>query len=360
MKYALVLALLTTASLFVLSSPPVILSSPPVILSLSKDASAAETQGHLAYVDVGALQSTLRPQLAAYDREIAALKATQSVPQLSDTRGVVRRQAGVVKAGAVEARNTLAALRTTPPQPAAGSYRNALSSETATSLANFRAGLQARVESGYAARQQQFYEHEAKLQVQLERASADRRLALVLRMQNLKPPFANRAKLKAQIAAIDGRIARQVGALHASDQQLLAAYKARVEAQAASDYASMQSDMQRKAQANLQLHDRVARQTVRTTGAPRELQQAQFDAAGADISRRFSQIADADAAARGSAANQIIALQQDKAALTEEFRRSALAIASSIAQRRGLTLVDHPVAGATDLTHAVRAVLNGS
>ncbi len=326
-----------------------------VTLSLSKG-----DTGKYAYVDVARIvaSANLQTQMRAYDREIAALKATQSVPQLADTRGVVRRQAQVVRAGANEARDTLAALRTRPPQPAAGAYRHALANEASSSLAGFRAGLQARTATAYAARSQQFAEHEATLEIRLERAVADRRLQLQLRLQNLKPPFADRAKLRSQIAAIDGAIAQKVDALRASDAAKLAAYKSKLDAQAASDYASAVASMKRKAQANLALHARVARAEIQSSTAPKQWQAAQFDAAGADIARRFTAVADADDAARGDAANQIIALQRAKAALVSEYRDTVIALASAIAKSRGLTLVDHPTPGAVDLTRAVRATLH--
>lgn len=319
---------------------------------------AAQPKG-AAYVDVAKLQAMapLQAQLDAYDREIAALEATQSVPQLADTRGVVRKQAQVVKAGAAEARDTLNALRLQPKAPSGDAYRNAIAGETTASLVNFKRGLDARVASAVAARQQQFTEHEAQLEIQLERAVADRRLVLAIKLQNLKSPYADRPRLRAEIDAMDAQIARRVDGLRAADARALASYRAQLESQAAAQYATTASEMQRNARANLQLHGQVARGEASVPASGRLVKAQAFDAAGADISRRFNQIADGDAAARGDAANQIVALQRDKGALREEFRRSVIALATSIANARGLTLVDRPQPGAVDLTSEVAARL---
>lgn len=329
------------------------------VYMLAACASRTPQTHRLAYVDVARIDAprAVRTQIAAYDREIAALQATQAVPQLRDTRGVVWRQARVVTAGAREAKATLASLRVREPSDSGTAYRAALTATTANALTAFRASLNARVASAYAARAAQFQEHEAELAMKLERANADRRLILTVKLQNLKAPYADRPRLRAELNAMDAAIARRVDAMHAADQQHLAAYRARLDARAARQYASTSAGMARKERANWLARNRVAREAAAVQAHAPPLALASFRRAGNDIAHRFDTIANADTHARGESANEIVALERARGALAEEYRRSVLAAAAALARARGLQLTNRPARGAVDLTADVARVL---
>src|SRR5262249_3748326 len=153
----------------------------------------------------------LRGFFDAYDREAASLKATQNVPQLTDTRPITQRQANVVRNGAREANATIAALRSRVSQYApreslmlssnvrsqiinnyareaaairsqlddsTNTYRSELDREANTALAQYRRSVDARVTTAYNSRAQQLREEESNLQIQLIRQDAAEDLVL--------------------------------------------------------------------------------------------------------------------------------------------------------------------------------------
>ncbi len=178
----------------------------------------------------------MRGFYAAYDREAASLKATQHIPQLTDTRPIAQRQAQVVQNGAREANAALSALRSRVSQYApredamlssnvrsqmisnyareasavrskvgtsANVYRSELNREANASLAQYRASLDSRVNSAYAARAQQLREKESDLEIKLMRADAAQDMLLRVKLQNLKAPQVNRAALRARLNALE-------------------------------------------------------------------------------------------------------------------------------------------------------------
>ncbi len=370
-----------------------------------------------AYVDVRRIDSMpqMRNFYAGYDRETASLKATQTVPQLTDTRPIAQHQADVVRNGAREANVALDALRSRVSQYAPREdtmlssnvrsqiannyareasavrskvnsstdvYRSELDREANAALAQYRASIDSRVNSAYAARAQQLREKEADLQIKLLHADSGRDLQLRVKLQNLKGPLANRPALRAQLNAMEARENAALNALRAKDERTLAAYRAQLLASASRDYATMAHELQARAQANWQLRQRVTQaqmqmpqhlslngfsgasfgdRLIATANSLRDYVHTRFnnDAsstgtaftnASADIAQRFSTIASMDTDARGSAANEIIALQRYRSALSEQLDREARMVARRIATQRGLELSDTPSPGAVDLT----------
>lgn len=364
-----------------------------------------------AYVDATriAAMPELRGFYAAYDRETASLQATQNVPRLSDTRPVAEHQAGVVRSGAREANAALDALRArtsqySPRMPDAASirsqiannygresatvhakagqsaeqYRIELNREAQSALQSYRASLDARVNGAYAARAQQLREKEAELEIKLDRQDADQDLLLRVKLQNLKSPQVDRAALKAKLRALEAREDGLRRQLQARDAGTLAAYKSQVIAAATRDYATMAANLQHNVQANWQLRQRVSAAQMQApeqvsfpaiaglafsdrwsqfgNGASRT--GAAFTTSADDIARRFSAIGAMDTDARGSAANEIVALQRSRGSLGDELNRRAHAIGKALAEQRGLVLVDAPRPGAVDLTADVERQLH--
>ncbi len=343
---------------------------------------SAPTHG-VAYVDVRRIEAMpqMRGFYAAYDREAASLKATQSVPQLTDTRPIAKRQAQVVQNGAREANATLAALRSrvaryepredwmlsanvrsqivnnyareasavrSKADESTNVYRSELNREANASLAQYRASLDSQVNSAYAARAQQLHEKESDLEIKLMQKDSAQDMLLRLKLQNLKAPQVNRAALRARLNGLESREDAAVNALRAKDAATLAAYRAQLVASASRDYASMGRELQAKAQANWQVRQRVAQaqlqmpqhltlggqsnasfgdRLIATANGLRDYVRTRFNndatttgtaftSASADIAQRFSTIASLDTDARGSSANEIIALQRQRSALS--------------------------------------------
>jgi hypothetical protein len=406
------------------------------IALLAGCAASAQTASHpathgVAYFDVRRIQalSEMRGFYEAYDREAASLKATQSVPQLTDTRGTAQRQGEVAKSGAREASNALAALRSRVTQYApkeddiiasaanashgadaaqvrsqiennyarqadavrskvAGSsdvYRAELARQEASALASYRASLDARVRSAYAARAQQLQEKEAELEINLDKKDVNQDLVLRVKLQNLKAPQVNRAALRAELQAMEGREDSAMSALRARDANTLASYRAKLDSQASRDYRSMVGELRRKADANWRLRQRVSQaqmqmpsrlsltqfeagsfgdQLVATATTLRDYVRTRFNGdadatasafanASDDIAQRFATVGSMDYQARRAAANEIIALQHNRSALGDQLANEARTIARRLAEQRGLELSDTPRPGSIDLTTEV-------
>ena len=226
-------------------------------------------------------------------------------------------------------------------------------------------------------------EKEADLEIKLDRADASQDMVLRLKLQNLKSQQVDRGALRARLNALEGRENRAIAALQAQDAQTLAAYRSQLVAQAQSDYARTAAEMERKAQANWQLRQRVSQAQMQAPqhltlpaangmsfadqwsafGNSASTTATAFTNGADDIARRFEAIGQLDNDARGSAANEIIALQHSRGALNDDITRQARALARSMAAEKGLTLVDRPQPGAVDLTPQVmqrlRVILSG-
>lgn len=334
-----------------------------------------------AYVDVGRIEASpnMRAFFDAYDREITALQATQAVPQLRDTRSTVARQEEAVRNSARQAASSLAFQSTrvshyapaeeralqnirSGASAASGAYHDALAREAASALTSYGHGLDQRVAEAISAREQEMAEKEADLEIKLARANAGRTLPLQLKLETLKAPIVDRAQLRREYDAVTGAQARAIAALHAQNEQTLAAYRARLVASANKDYARMASDLRARERANWQQRQQMTRAQM---NAPSSATLAHFSDgtadrsamaftnAAEDISGRLATIARMDNEARGGAANEIIALVRYRAELREEIDREARAIAGDIAAQRGLRLVNHPTPGARDVTALV-------
>lgn len=358
--------------------------------------------------------------LQAYDREIETLRATQAAPpieraapplqrhfdgaaaQLQAVSGKVagmldereRTAAAALRNGirasggaSVDAqiesnyrRQYAAVHRDTAGDMAA--YRQALLREQQTALATYARALDRRTQRAYAARSQEFSEREAGLALRLAQADAGKRLRLRVRLQNLYLDARERAALRGALDALDRQETRALDAQRRSDSSTLAAVRAQLQAQAASDSARRVAQMQAQAAANLETRQAVSRaqsgvtaslpadrgvaaasdlaakiESLRQSGTDLSATIAAFGSARADLLGRFTTLADAESSSRRDVAAEIVALRHERQAVRDEIVAQIMRYAQMAARERGLGAV-YPAReasrGSVDLTPEVR------
>lgn len=355
----------------------------------------------IGFIDLARLVAVhpLHAVLLQYDRQVAALRSTQRLPGLGDPQETAltadaaqRSQTSTARAvvANVEARNAqsdraregsaLARLRASQQsaRDSLAAYSTALDRETSATLAAFEESTAQRNARAYAARAQQFREQEATLAFDLERANGGTRLALRLKLDDLRLPPPARAKVQMQLAALDAREQNAILAQRRRDSATLAAYRTLLVNQGAAANARMTAQLQAKAAANFAVRRRVAQNgagTLDATALPNRL--ATFEAsyrsnadagavdagmrqASTDISQRFAALAAADARSRRDVSAQITTLEADRNALYRSIVAQILRTATRLAQQRGLAAVHYAGArpeGSVDLTAAVMAAL---
>ncbi|HTU82628.1 MAG TPA: hypothetical protein VMF61_10895 [Candidatus Acidoferrales bacterium] len=245
----------------------------------------------------------LRGALQAYDREIAALRSTQRVAGLRDPGAAaigaalrLRARAGAAAAraesstasgaGEYRAREALAlgtirsetaALdadadvrgaieRGLEPPEFVGSaradldaYRHELETEAGAAVAAYQASMALRARNAIAARATQLRERESALAYDLARRDGTQRMMLRLKLADLHLEPPSRARLRAQLDAIDRRDAGAVAAMRQADAAQLAGYRTVVYARGARQGAAMSQRLQAEAAKALALRARVFR-----------------------------------------------------------------------------------------------------
>ncbi|MBV8491009.1 MAG: hypothetical protein JO199_10825 [Candidatus Eremiobacteraeota bacterium] len=286
----------------------------------------------ISKIDVAPLQAALQQ----YDREIAALQATLQTPGTADASAQTQRAVAAIDASAAHASARArdfaqsqsrqlairednaanAALAPHGADRALAQFRDDLEAQDAATTSAFAAAMDLRERRALAEREQQLYENESTLAFDLARADGGRRLALRLKLDDLRLDRNARARLQAQLEALDRGESARVAAMHERDAGILAAYRAQLESRRASEVASMQSQMQTRFAASLGVRTRVARALARTASRkPYDLAAAAF----------AMQVAFAQTAA---------ALKRDFSGLERTDRDSAAATRAEIASLR--------------------------
>src|SRR5690348_13986715 len=215
---------------------------------------AAQAAGPAASVNVSALVHAhpLYGTLAQYDRQIAGLRATLHTPEFSRKTqafaNASRATAQTLTSSASRARDIAALpapdvseLRQNANVPAPSEsrvrsdmqqtynaqssqvqaaasqamerYRAQLLRQQQTALTNYERSMQERVQQAYVSREQQLYEKESALELDLAKADAGKRLTIRAKLQTLQLNDERRHRLQAQMQALqaheDAIVARQ-------------------------------------------------------------------------------------------------------------------------------------------------------
>jgi len=338
----------------------------------------------------------LYPIVQQYDREIAALRATQVQRDLHDPAAASDRAADAVQSDSFAAQRriesllvargdefarredaalgTLGSARTPWASPAEvrarigevyrkelsqvrdsstrslQTYRGELGRQTEQTLAAFEAAAAQTTQRALAARAQQFSEKESTLAFDLEKSHAGHRLSLALALADLRRDAATRAKLRAQIAALDASVASRVAQLHADDESQLAAYRAQLEASESAADAAMAQRLRSGATENMALRGAIAAVQVRPSASlppappPQDVAPsvadraaslrasyhfssdsaaiaASFSKASDELSQRFADLANRDRISRAQVLEQIAALERARKELYDAIVR---------------------------------------
>lgn len=336
--------------------------------------------------------------LAAYDREIAALRSTQTVPGLDDPAGraqsvaaSLRNRSGAarLRAQAIAARDTrpdllqenaalstIVALRGAS-ERAALHYSDELNREVTASLSAFERATAQRTGRAVRARRQQLREKELMLAYDLARRDAPQRLLLRLKLSELHLDAATRKALESQLVGLNEREGDALAAARRWDGAVLGSYRRQLQDEGATANARMASQLRAKGAANDAIRLRafqaesnaaaavpdVASQLALFRSSYRSAADAQaiatgFGAAGVDLSRRFGELSDVDERSRAATAAQIERLTVDRGKLYRSIVAQIERIANRLARTRHLTKVlvaNSRPEGSIDLTVAIQA-----
>ena len=338
--------------------------------------------------------------LAQYDRDIAALRATQQVaglrdPALSAADAVTSLRADTASAAsradaigkrdgsadlARERQSITAVLRSQRAADRAMAVsRSQLVTETNANLHAFSGAIARRTERAYAARQQQLRENESTLAYQLERRDAGKRLMLRLKLDDLHASPAQRARLQTALTALDASERQPLDALRRADANDLAVYQSQLQRDASAGAGAMDSQLRVKSAANYAVFQRVFSEAgatagtlpspsqlaaLRTTYAPSRSAQSiasGMRSASDDVAQRFEAAAAVDADSQRDVAAQLRSLRAARAALYRTIVAQIRATAQLVARQRhvrAVTFVNGRSQRGVDLTAAVASRLS--
>jgi hypothetical protein len=338
--------------------------------------------------------------LAAYDREIAALRSTQTVPGLDDPAGRARSGAASLRSRSDAARlraqaiagrdtrpdllqenaalSTIVALRGAS-ESAASRYNDELDREVTASLRAFERATAERTGRALEARRQQLREQELMLAYDLARRHAPQRLLLRLKLSELHLDDATRKALESQLSALNEREGGALAAARRRDAALLGSYRLALQEESATANARMAAQLRAKGVANEAIRLRAlqaeSNAAAAVPGVPSQLAlfrssyrsaaDAQaiaegFGAAGADLSRRFGELSEVDERSRAATAAQIQRLTVDRRKLYRSIVAQIERTANRLARTRHLTRIlvaNSRPKGSVDLTGAIQAAL---
>jgi hypothetical protein len=336
--------------------------------------------------------------LAAYDREIAALRSTRTVAGLDDPARRARSGAALLRnrSGAARLRAQAIAARDTRPdwlqenatlstivasrgasERAASQYSDELNREVAASLLAFERATAQRTGRALRARREQLREKELMLAYDLARRDAPKRLLLRLKLSELHLNAATRTALESQLAGLNERERDALAVARRRDAAVLGSYRRQLQDEGAGANARMASQLRAKGAANdaIRLHafqaesnaaaalPDVPSQLALFRSSYRSAADAQaiaegFGAAGVDLSRRFGELSDVDDGSRAATAAQIQRLTVDRAKLYRSIVAQIERIADRLARTRHLTKVlvgNSRPKGSIDLTDVIQA-----
>jgi hypothetical protein len=336
--------------------------------------------------------------LAAYDREIAALRSTQTVPGLNDPAGRARSAGASLRnrSGAARLRAQAIAARDTRPdwlqENAAFStivalrggsaraslrYSDELNREVTASLSAFERATAQRTGRALRARREQLREKELMLAYDLARRDAPQRLLLRLKLSELHLDAATRKALESHLAALNAREGDALAAARRRDAAVLGSYRRQLQEEGATANAQMASQLRAKGEANdairlraLQAESNAAaalpdvpsqlalfRSSYRSEADAQAIFEG-FGAAGVDLSRRFGELSDVDERSRAATTAQIQRLTSDRSELYRSIVAQIERIANRLARTHHLTKVlvaNSQPKGSIDLTDAIQA-----
>lgn len=323
-------------------------------------------------------QHPLHGMLAAYDRQIAALRSTQSVTGLLDPAASASNAAAAMRSDAAVAASNVdaigsrdaeanrareraaaaAVLRSrNAPARSFATFTSQLASETSANLRAYGGALSERTERAYAARVQQMREKESTLAFDLERQNAGKRLMLRLKLAELHLAPDRRANLQAQLGALNASERHAVDAMRGRDAAELAAYRSQLESAAAAGAGEMDAQLRAKAGANYAILQKVFNEDAGAAGAfPLPSQLAAFTngygaqrtarttssdmrAASNDVTHRFERLGAVDAQSRRDVTAQLQALEANRAALYRTMIGQIRSAAAAVAHDRRLAAV---------------------
>lgn len=385
---------------------------------------AAQASGQSASVDLNALVRShpLYSSLSEYDRQIAQLRGTLHVPEFasktqafdnasravrstleqtaSRTRQIAAMPAPNVSALKNQAnasapsenrvrsdmQNTYSSQASQVRSSARGDmnrYRAQLLSQQNTAFQNYVRSIHARVQQAYTSREQQLYEKESTLALDLAKADSNKILSIRTKLRTLALTGEKRRALQAQMEAIAARQDAAVAKQHKRDQASLAEFLAPLQTRANADIERMRAELQARTSANLAARQRVlAAQTSQRAaldlGSPAQPAGANIDMNGQldsllaapagdpqaflsardDLAQQFGRLRSADDDATRSTWAEIAALETQRAQLYSDIVSQIMSEARSVASERGLGAVyarNTAPAGSTDITSAVRS-----
>lgn len=259
----------------------------------------------------------LYPVLQQYDREIAALRATESAPGLTQIGRRIAAASAAVRHETVAARTaTKGGTPTAPSHATIAEYQRRLGRQTDAAIAAYRQSIATRTQRALAARAQQLRERESTLSFDLAQRDASKETALRLKLHYLHLFPQARAQLEGRLHALQARDASAVAAARSSDGAALAAYRAQLDAQESRDVATMTARLRRDQAANLAIRKRALANgggrpiDPRTGSIVRAFASTQRDA-----NERYTSLARQNAKSYDAARAQLAALEADRAAL---------------------------------------------
>lgn len=385
---------------------------------------AAQAAGPAASVNVNALVRShpLYGTLTQYDRQIAVLRATLHVPEfarkdeafahaaagvrstLEQTASRTQRiaalptpdvralQANAAVSAPSESRVRSDMQRTYDAQSsqlhadarkAMERYRAQLLGQQQTALAHYERDMQARVRQAYTSREQQLYEKESTLAMDLAKADAGKRLAIRAKLQTLLLSAERRRALQAQMDALQAREDAVVARQHRRNKAVLAAFLPPLQARANADLARMRGTLKQRTAANLAERERVlaaqnAQHVRLNLGAAAQPASGNADMNGElnsllaarpadpqaflrardDLTQQFAAVRSADDDATRSTWAALASLNTARAQLYEDIVSQIMSDATAVARSRGIAQV-YPTtkapAGSVDITPDVRS-----
>jgi hypothetical protein len=342
----------------------------------------------------------LQAVLAGYDRGIAALRSTRSLPGLAEPAARAQNEAAALQrdanlarsrvaeiaardAGQDQAREREALASVLASHNAAdtemAAYRNELARGTAANLAAYEESIAQRNERALAARQQQLREQELTLAFKLARQHGGQRFILTLKLRELHLDKERRERLEAELSALNRSESNAVAMMRRTNTAILEGYRADLQRDAAGANARMAAQLRSTAAANLTLRLQVLQAEARTAAMLPNLPMAltsfaasyrsQSDAAvivnglrtsSQKLSQHFTQLGEAARRSQRETEAQIGTLKANRDSLYRSMIAQIKRDAERLARERGLTGV--VVAGtrpndSVDLTAAVESEL---
>ncbi len=338
----------------------------------------------------------LQAMLASYDRGIAALRSTQSVPGLADPASraqnavaALQRESGAARSrvaqiaardagqGRTREREALAAVLAShnAADTEMAAYRQELARGTAANLSAYEQSIAARNERAFAARRQQLLEMELALAFSLARQHGTQRFMLRLKLRELHLDKETYARLEANLAALDRSEANAIAMMRRTNTAVLERYGEQLARDGNAANAAMAAQLRAKAAANLALRLQVLQAEARTAAMLPNLplQIASFGAsyrsqsdaaaivdglrdASRELSQRFTRLGDAARRSQRETEAQIAALRASRDSLYRSMIAQVERDAQRLARERhlnGVVVSGTRPAGSVDLTLTV-------